>query len=110
MRGKKITEVITKEVIRGHFRDWIVNKTKTLRKKHVFTFDMESMAIGGYSITAAQKATSLSDPEFIEVIFFVDNIMREFLYTFNNQYVIANRTNMRALKRKFNYIWRGLNL
>ena len=112
-KGVKIKTLITKEVIRGELRNYLARKVsrKMLEKyNYVFQFNMEDVRTDHGRLVATDFVDNYfsnfphEDTYIRYVTFYIDNIMREFLYKNGNAYVVANRANLRELYKDFAFI------
>lgn len=102
-------EYITKEVIRGHLRNWLIQKTYKKKRKYLFLFHMNRIMIEEGELTFAgsnkpQVKTNAVELEHYEnyyriVEFYIDNIMRIYLFQHNMQYVKATKKNLAEVKK-----------
>ena len=98
-------EIITKEVIRGHLRNWlceIVTKKKYPQYEYkdpgyYFIFEMENIMIKDKTLIFAYG--DVLSPK--NVVFYIDNIMRAFLFYDGNNgsYLEATKKNLAKLKK-----------
>jgi hypothetical protein len=92
-------EIITKETIKGHLRNWICEEIvkRKITNKLIFRFEMENMAVENGNLLL--MAISHSETFHLKYTIFVDNIMRYFLGLNNNSYLPATKTNLMKLKK-----------
>ena len=104
-------EIITKEVIKGHLRNWLIEEAIKKNQNYIFIFDMENIIIENKSLVLAchyipKTVTELmvyieydSTPR--SITFYIDNIMRAFLFydSNNGSYLEATKTNLMKLKK-----------
>jgi len=82
---------ITKTVIRGWLRNWLVKRT-TKKTTRIYRFDMETVRIINGSMQYWKQ--DYSD----DFTFYIDNIMRKFLIENKNRYLVANKKNLKKLE------------
>lgn len=98
---RQVREIITKEVIRGHLRNWLTAACWSKKNKewdYYFNFDMETMMVEKGELVFT-KTYLVTGEKSKTIIFFIDNIMRVYLMQHKMKYVKATRDNLREVKR-----------
>ena len=90
-------EIITKEVIRGHLRNWLCEIASKKNQDYNFIFEMNNIMIINKSLVFAYPYKGLT----VNITFFIDNIMRAFLFYDGNNgsYLEATKANLAKLKK-----------
>ena len=111
-------EIITKEVIRGHLRNWLCEKIIKKNQSYNFIFEMENMMIRNKFLVIAYSYKPKTATEVVlfgeyksspkTITFYIDNIMRHFLfYNGNNgSYLEATKKNLMLLKKMLKPIFK----
>lgn len=83
---------ITKNVILGYIRDWVIGK----KKNAIFAFEMEAIRIKNGKFVLIDITKLKKDDIYV---FYIDNIMRLFLIENGGKYIDDNRINISKLKK-----------